>query len=130
MIKFSAEKEATNLLQQNFFLISILISTVSGLRKKKMHKHLSHSLIKLLSEQDNRSGHSDKVGCRFCQEHCKGLVSKEQRQYVNQRNQQDDFTQACQEKRGLGIAYGNKGLLTCKLSPHKKKHSGINAEHL
>ena len=74
-----------------------------------MHKHhgphaaeddrrLSHSLLKLLSEQDNCSSHSNKVSHRFRQENGKGFIRKEQRQNINQRNQQNDFTQAGQKE--------------------------------
>ena len=58
----------------------------------------TNSPLKLLSEQDNCSVHSNKVSHRFCQENGKGFIRKEQRQNINQRNQQNDFTQAGQKE--------------------------------
>ena len=88
----------------------------------------TNSPLKLLPEQGNRSGHSDKVSYRLCQENGESLVRKKQRQYVNKRDQQDDFAQAGQKKRRLGIADGDKSLLTGNLHPHKEKHCRVNSE--
>ena len=121
------------------FPILNLFMRLTAIGRKKMHKHhgphaaeddrrLSHSLLKLLPEQGNRSGHSDKVSHRLCQENGESLVRKKQRQYVNKRDQQDDFAQAGQKKRRLGIADGDKSLLTGNLHPHKEKHCRVNSE--
>lgn len=83
-------------------------------------------LIEPSAEEGKGGGGGDKIGNRFCQEHCKDLICEEVRQNINEWNEQNDFPQQGQEQRNFCLAYGDKGLLTGQLNTHHETGGQID----